>query len=393
MNTAEFINKANTIHNNQYDYSRVQYINTHTKVEIICPTHGPFLKAPVKHIGKEKAGCPTCIKLTTRYKQAKFKTKEELFSFCSDIHQNQYVYHDVLTKVDGLITTNDEIIYECKEHGIFYKTITDHIHMKTGCPTCGKNTAAVSLRKSSEEFVQQANITHQNKFDYSKMVYINSDTPIIIICPIHGEFKQRPGSHLNSKFGCRQCDNDYKSKTHSMGTDEFIKRSEKLYGDRFDYKETEFISSHKHVTLICKQHGSFSIKPTDHLRNYCICRKCKASGPELIIMNYLDQNKIEYVFQHTFDDCRGIRKRLPFDFYLPSFNALIEYDGIHHTLAIPFYGQQNEANERLKAMIHNDEMKTKYAEDQNINLLRISHQQKHRIIETLDDFIRSLQPS
>lgn len=110
-------------------------------------------------------------------------------------------------------------------------------------------------------------------------------------------------------------------------------------------------------------------------------------------MNYLDQNEIEYVFQHTFDDCRGIRKRLPFDFYLPSFNALIEYDGIHHTLAIPFYGQQDEANERLKAMLHNDEMKTKYAEDQNINLLRISHQQKHRIIETLDNFIRSLQTS
>ncbi len=57
----KFIEKANQVHNNQYDYSLVEYINAHTKIAIICPVHGQFQQTPADHTHK-KAGCKECAK-------------------------------------------------------------------------------------------------------------------------------------------------------------------------------------------------------------------------------------------------------------------------------------------------------------------------------------------
>ena len=55
----QFINKANEVHGNKYDYSKAEYVNSQTKIEIICPKHGSFFAAPSNFIGK-KSGCPIC---------------------------------------------------------------------------------------------------------------------------------------------------------------------------------------------------------------------------------------------------------------------------------------------------------------------------------------------
>lgn len=381
----QFISKATILHSNKYDYSRVNYVNTHTKVEIICPHHGNFMKSPVKHIGKEQSGCPICSKQDWLIKITKFKTKQELFTECDKIHANKYLYHDVITQHPDRITTRDVIKYECPNHGIFCKTIDDHIYQKTGCPRCGDIVVGNFNRKNTNAFILEANAKHNNKFDYSCVTYINSDTKVSIICPIHGMFKQRPGSHLTTKFGCRGCDNDNKAICNGIGTNEFIKRSFDLYGKQFDYSKVVFVSSHKTVEIICPTHGSFLIKPNDHLRNFCVCKKCKMSGPEHIIMNFLETHKIKYTFQHMFDDCKGKRRRLPFDFYLYEQNMLIEYDGIHHIQAIPFYSQIKQASDRLISMQHNDMIKTNYAALNNIRLLRISHMDRKNLITILNN--------
>jgi hypothetical protein len=59
--TQEFIKEANSIHNNEYDYSKVQYKGATTKVCIICPKHGEFWQTPTNHIHKtQPQGCPKC---------------------------------------------------------------------------------------------------------------------------------------------------------------------------------------------------------------------------------------------------------------------------------------------------------------------------------------------
>jgi hypothetical protein len=56
---------------------------------------------------------------------------------------------------------------------------------------------------TQEEFIKKASIVHSGKYSYDKVVYKNMLTKVIIICPIHGEFQQRPADHLKG-YGCRE---------------------------------------------------------------------------------------------------------------------------------------------------------------------------------------------
>lgn len=60
LTTAEFISKARLVHGDKYNYSKVEYVDTHTKVSVICPIHGSFLTIPCDHLHKH--GCPHCAR-------------------------------------------------------------------------------------------------------------------------------------------------------------------------------------------------------------------------------------------------------------------------------------------------------------------------------------------
>ena len=62
------------------------------------------------------------------------------------------------------------------------------------------------------DFISKANKVHNNKYDYSKVVYVNSQTKVIIVCPTHGEFEQKANNHLNGRE-CFQCGTN-KTVTH-----------------------------------------------------------------------------------------------------------------------------------------------------------------------------------
>ena len=87
----------------------------------------------------------------------------------------------------------------CPEHGEFWQTPNSHLQGQ-GCPKC------VGLGKTIDEWIEEANNIHNYKYDYSQAKYINAITKIKIICPIHGEFYQKPSTHLNG-HGCPMCGN------------------------------------------------------------------------------------------------------------------------------------------------------------------------------------------
>ena len=122
MDTKEFIEKAKKVHGEKYNYSKVKYVNTMTKVCIICPIHGEFLQTPNKHLSGNN--CPKCS------------------------HQS-------------------------------------YLH-------------------TTDSFIKEAKKIHGDKYDYSKVNYINSHTKVCIICKEHGEFWQTPNAHLRGK-GCKSC--------------------------------------------------------------------------------------------------------------------------------------------------------------------------------------------
>lgn len=128
-------------------------------------------------------------------------------------------------------------------------------------------------RITTESFVKRATVIHGGKYDYSNVVYKNSDTKVKIICPIHGAFSQKPSAHL-SGHGCIMCANDFKRGRERITTDLFIKRAIEIHGLKYDYSKVVYKSNHTNVDIICKKHGLFKQLPSNHLKGYgCIyCR-------------------------------------------------------------------------------------------------------------------------
>lgn len=106
---------------------------------------------------------------------------------------------------------------------------------------------------------------------------------------------------------------------------------------------------------------------------------CGKSNPERIIMNYLQQQKINFVHQKKFIECKN-KRSLPFDFYLPDYNLAIEYDGELHYI-------ETTLNNDIKAIRQNDAIKTKYCEENDIVLLRIPYWEKDNIESILSDWL------
>lgn len=98
------------------------------------------------------------------------------------------------------------------------------------------------------------------------------------------------------------------------------------------------------------------------------CGCTSESVGEIYIRELLDELQIEYIQEYRFDDCRNVLT-LPFDFYLPEYNTCIEYDGQQHFEVVDFFGGEKGYERRR----HNDNIKTKYCEDNNISLLRLPY--------------------
>ena len=194
MKKEDFIEKAKKIHGNRYDYSRVEYINNKTKVCIICPEHGEFWQRPNDHLNRK--GCPSC-----RYISSSIKLKsntEEFINKAKKIYGNKYNYSKV-----KYINSQTKVCIICPEHGEFWQRPNNLLNGH-GCPICGIKKRSESQVLGKLKFIKKAKKIHGNKYDYSRVEYVNNRTKVCIICPIHGEFWQTPDSHLQ-RNGCYKC--------------------------------------------------------------------------------------------------------------------------------------------------------------------------------------------
>ena len=87
---------------------------------------------------------------------------------------------------------------------------------------------------SKENFIDKSKAIHGDKYDYSKVVYINNRTKVCIICPKHGEFWQSPSNHLIGR-GCPLCKNEHLSNIKLKNTEQFIEEAKSVHGDKYDY--------------------------------------------------------------------------------------------------------------------------------------------------------------
>lgn len=217
-----------------------------------------------------------------------------------------------------------------------------------------------NIKFTKQEFIKRSKEVHGNKFDYSLVEYINMNTKVILICPIHGEFSIYPNNHIYKKCGCWKCE-----KTYKLTKDEFINRSNKIHEYKYDYSLVDYKNNRTKVKIICPKHGTFEKTPNKHLNSKQGCPKCSPNSKgENIIKYYLDKNNIQYEVQHRFDECKNINS-LPFDFFIKEMNLCIEYDGIQHF--------DKNSKFYFNDLIKNDKIKNKYCKMNNIELLRIKY--------------------
>lgn len=191
LSKEELIERFNKIHNNKFDYSLVDYKNLDTKIKIICPVHDIFEQTPRNHLlGND---CFECSK------RKKSKTTKEFVEQSKIIHNDFYDYSNTTYK--NYLTVVKII---CPIHGEFEQLPFEHIS-GSGCKKCGIDKTRKFTLIGLEKFIERANKIHNNKYDYSKVEYINSTTKVEIICPKHGSFFQKPTDHIHSKAGCPIC--------------------------------------------------------------------------------------------------------------------------------------------------------------------------------------------
>lgn len=245
-----------------------------------------------------------------------------------------------------------KIRIKCKKHDLYFEQRpSDHLKGIKSCPECISNK-----KLSSETFILKSILVHGSKFIYDKVNYVNSKKEVIIICPEHGEFYQKPYLHLQG-HGCDYCRKSYFKN--------FLEKSKKLHNNKYDYSLVNYINNNKKIKIICPEHGEFEQTPMQHLRGFG-CKKCSQSRGETIISDILRNKNIVFIYQKTFEKCKN-KKLLPFDFFLPEHNICIEYDGRHHYDEIDKWG----GKEKLIYTSNNDRIKEKFCYKSGLKLIRI----------------------
>ncbi len=280
MDKMKFVNKANSIHNGKYDYSKVEYKGAKEKVCIICPIHGEFWQTPSNHTHKTKP---------------------------------------------------------------------------KGCPKCNGG-----IRGNKSEFIEKAKKVHGDKYDYSKVEYINNHTKVCITCLKHGEFWQTPAAHLRGQ-GCKFCVNDV------YDTISFIKKANVIHNSRYCYSNVCYSNSHTKIAIKCNECGNiFYQTPNDHLCGKG-CPFCKKWVLEEKIKTLLEKEKIPFIRQCGKDVLNWIgRQRL--DFYLPKHNIAIECQGEQHFKPKNGFGGEEE----FKKTTIRDKIKKENCNKNDIKILYFS---------------------
>ena len=192
-------------------------------------------------------------------------TKIEVIDRANEVHGYKYIY-DKMDYVDS----KTKVCIGCRIHGDFWQTPHDHLSGR-GCPTCGK----IIIKKKNKPFSQfeeEARKIHGEKYVYDESTYVNSKCKMKITCLVHGDFWQRPISHLRG-CGCVKCANEKKSTNKRLSFEEFKNRAEQLHNRKYIYNDNNYVGYQTPIKITCPIHGDFWQKPEYHLQG-CGCPEC-----------------------------------------------------------------------------------------------------------------------
>jgi hypothetical protein len=311
LTAEQFIQKARSKHGNKYDYSKTVYINGQQKTTIICKKHGDFEQRPADHIRGQ--GCPKCGKKD-------FLTTEEFIEKSNLIHNHKYDYSKTVYK-----STRKKVIIICPVHGEFMKTPNSHTKSGSpqGCPMCSLESRTLT----KQQFIKKAKAKHGNKYDYSKTEYANHRTKVTITCPIHGDFTQRAGHHLDGR-GCKLCANAKIAIIHGMSEEDWLQRARSMHNNKYDYSKAVYNGAKHKVTIVCPIHGDFKKRASSHLEGQG-CPKCAIANLSLTQEQFLQKAKETHGKKYDYSKVVYVRSQDKIKIICP-IHGIFEQTANHH---------------------------------------------------------------
>lgn len=299
----------------------------------------------------------------------KAKTTEQFIQESKNKFGNKYNYSKTI-----YINAVTEVCIICPEHGEFWQLPRTHLRSSQGCPDCARKYK----NYTTDSFIKKANEIHNNKYTYNKTIYNGGRNNVIITCPIHGDFEQKPIYHLQG-HGCSKC-----GKVYQYNSREFIEKAKSIHGDKYNYNNVNYVNTSTLIDIICPTHGKFLQTPECHLRGQG-CPKCEHSKGEMKVELYLKQNNIKFTSQHKIPIDKSINSSgiAKIDFYLPDYNLFIEYNGEQHYIPIKHFGGQITFEHQQKR----DQYVRSYCKENNIKLLEIRYDEdiEKILYENLND--------
>ena len=332
---AIFLERANILFKNAYDYSKTKAEDIKgkkSKVIIVCNLCTYEWKTTIDNHINERSGCPMCTQ------QAAWTT-EIFVARARKIHGDKYDYSHL--KDEDVNRAYNPILIKCNT--CFYEwttTRTTHIYGGCGCVNCA-NRIPWNLTR----FLQRTYELYGNKYDYS-LIGENDITAVksyvSIICnECSNEWQITVGSHIHHLSKCPTC-----NLRCPWNIVKFMERSLEVHGKLYDYKNVKIehivdMNSQVPITCnICKHEWWISIDHHINHRTGCPC--CNKSKGEKNIILFLKNNMIKYEIQKRLDvplDLNNLYKpynladnlkKYMYDFYLPEYNCLVEFDGLQH---------------------------------------------------------------
>lgn len=408
-----------------------EYINSKTKIKHHCLIHDVYWKTTPSR-ALQGVGCETCKK--KKFRRVRCKTHEKYIEEVNKINPDIEV-------IDKYQDAKTPIKHYCKKHNIFWNAFPDNILKGNGCIMCRNEKIGDKNRKNHKQYIKELKILNPNIIVVEK--YVNANTPILHKCLKDGyEWYARPGNILSNK-GCPKCagvikrsQEEYIEKLSSINPDIDVldeyanahtpilhkckkhniiwktspasvlqgcgciecskeklsaknKKSHDQYVEELKKINPNIVVSDNYVNswtpILHKclvDNNEWYAAPVRILYgNGCPkCNKSNESKGEREIRLWLDGQHIIYETQKSFKDCRDIRP-LPFDFYLPRYNKIIEYDGEQHFKSVEYFG----GDKAFECRIKHDNIKNEYCKNNDISLLRIPYYKN--IEEELNNFL------
>lgn len=404
----EYVEKCNEVHGNRYDYTLVEYLGLSKKVKVVCREHGTFEQNSKNH--KDGQGCPRCDAPNSNLSRDEFikKVKDDYYD---------YSLLENFIKVKGLIRIIN------KTNNLIYQQYA-----------CHRLNGINAIKIETKSLIDKLRNIHNNKYEYiidTQTVYSTTKIKIVNI-ETNDIFDYRVDRHLKgmvpnkvtlSLFKIRSSElhnnkYDYSlikeikgnsekvniiCKKHGIfsqrvsnhmnlkdgcpkcvgvgkwNTELLIEEFKKIHLDNFDYSLVIFINIDEKINIICKEHGIFKQNIHKHLKGQG-CRLCISSSKgEDFVKLHLEEMEVKYIRQHSFDTCKFINK-LSFDFYLPDLNTCIEFDGEQHFKAVSVFGGEKGYQLNVKR----DTCKNNWCFENNIKLIRVKYNEINKIKEILN---------